>query len=638
MNTEMIFKENMAVFSERYPHFSSKVGEIGENDGYEIIRSADGYPNVLIRKESNQTVFYDPNDPVGYARKYMEDLKIKFAPFVVFMGLGLGYHLDQYMKHLGEDRNTHEIIVYEKDIELFRLALHVSDFRDILKHPNIHFFVGDESKESFVKLRTDIFMRDPYALRSIKIIPLPASISLDNSYYLEAMKVVKKAACQVMVMMGNDSFDSLLGLEHMFLNLKHIFSNPGINELYEKFTGKPGVLVAAGPSLNKNIHLLKGLEDKALIISCDASLLPLLKKGIQPHLVTSLERIKEAILFYSRIRDFKNTYFVALPILMPETIESFKGKKFIAYRDYKYFEWLENDKGSFHIGHSVANLAFQILVHLGCDPIILIGQDLAYAKDGDTHVRGNIRGSRDEDIHKRPIIELEGNDGNPVKSQKIWEIMKHKYEEDVASYQGICINATEGGARIRGTEVMTFSEAIEKHCERSCDFQDIIDKVYNQFSDNQSVKDEIERILYKTRDTCVIVEKTIGDFEDALNEARLVEQKIIRPFMRGETVSDMDMDQLLSVEKKWLELSEILTPDNDKNLFEIAVQTLNAYDIWLASELSFLKDIYTDPKILSMARVKKMKEWMAVIGSFLIFTRNVLKKAEVMIEEELGET
>ncbi|GAG26709.1 unnamed protein product, partial [marine sediment metagenome] len=261
----------------------------------------------------------------------------------------------------------------------------------------------------------------------------------------------------------------------------------------------PGVLVASGPSLNKNMHLLRGLRDSSLIISCDASLIPILKRGIRPHLVTSIERTPGVDLFYKGIDNFSGIYFIALPILVPKTIDAFKGRKFIAYRDYSHFNWLEEEKGALAVGISVANLAFKIFIELGCDPIILIGQDLAYAEDGDTHVKGDIFGSRDEYVLNQPVIELEGNDGKPVKSEKMWEIMKYTYEEDLAAYQGTCINATECGAKILGAKLMPFKDAIEKYCTEEFKPHLILDEAYSNFMKDFDSKEKIKKIQKKTK-------------------------------------------------------------------------------------------------------------------------------------------
>ena len=635
MTTNTIFEKNMEVLEKRYPDLAKRVRGTKDNSNYKLIQAKTGKPNVLIKNGSDFLTLYDNDDPEKYCEQYIESLKINYAPIVVFMGLGLGYHLDRYFKLLGEKVGTRTIIIFEKDVELFRLALKTGDFIQVFAQLNIHLFVAESPEETYVKLKTEILsQRDTIiALKSLKVIPLPANILLGKEYYRKILATLKNAARQIMILVGNDSLDSFVGLDNIFKNLKYIFSNPGINSLYNKFKGRPAVLVAAGPSLNKNMHLLRGLEDKALIISCDASFIPVMKKGIRPHLVTSLERTPGVDLFYSGIENFNGIYFVALPILMPEVIDAFKGRKFIGYRGYSHFNWLEEEKGALNVGISVANLAFKILIELGCDPIILIGQDLAYAEDGDTHVKGDIFGSRCEHIESQPVIELEGNDGKPVKSEKAWAIMKNTYEEDIAAYNGTCINATEGGARIMGAEVMPFQNAIEKHCMEVFKPNLILEDVYSNFTKDFNVQEKIEKISKKAKVSGKILGDSIKEFHDALEMVNQVEKKIIKPFLENGSEC-VDLERLVSIEQKFLDLTKLL--ENDKDCQALMAHTLNAYDVCYSNEIGFLRDIYTDEACLAMARVKKLKDWFSVVGHFLVLTRDVLEKTEKELSEEVG--
>jgi len=634
MKENAVFEKNMEVLEKRYPDLAKRVRETKDNPSYKIIQAKNGKPNVSIKKDSEFFMLYDNDDPVKYCDDYLESLKMNYAPIVVFMGLGLGYHLDRYFKLLGEKVGTREIVVFEKDIELFRLTLKMGNFVQVFAQPNIHFFVGESPEETYVKLKTEILSKSNIriALKSLKVIPLPANIALDEQYYKDVFLTLRNATRQIMILTGNDSLDSFVGLENIFKNLNHIFAKPGINTLYDKFRGRPAVLVAAGPSLNKNMHLLKGLEDKALIISCDASFIPVMKKGIRPHFVTSLERTPGVGLFYTGIESFSGIYFIALPILMPETIDAFKGRKFIAYRGYSHFDWLEEEKGTLNVGISVANLAFQILVGFGCDPIILIGQDLAYAEDGDTHVKGDIFGSRSEGLHKRPYIELEGNDGKPVKSEKLWEIMKYTYEEDIAAYNGTCINATEGGAKILGAEVMPFKNAIEKHCTEVFKPKLILDEVYSNFTKDFDAQEKIKKIQKKAKVSGKILRDSIKEFHDALEMANQAEKEIIKPFLENGS-EYVDIERLTSIEQRFLDLSKLFA--GDKDFWALMAHTLSAYDVSYSNEMGFLRDIYTDETCLAMARVRKIKDWFAVVGQFLALTENILKKTEERLGREV---
>ncbi len=633
MTTISVFDKNMEVLEKRYPDLAKRVRATKDNPSYKLIQTSKGQPNVLIKKGSDFFILYDNDDLMTYCDNYLEKLDLKYAPVVIFMGLGLGYHLDRYFKILGEKVGTRQIVVFEKDIELFRLALSVGDFAQIIAQPDIHFFVGESPEEIYVRLKTEILSNKEtlIALKSLKVIPLLANILLEREYYQNILATLKNAARQIMVLNGNDSLDSFVGLENIFHNIRHIYSNPGIDTLYGKFAGRPGVLVAAGPSLNKNMHLLQGLQGKALILSCDASFIPLMKNGIRPHLVTSLERTPGVDLFYSGVDDFSGVYFVALPILMPETIDAFKGRKFIVYRGYSHFNWLEEEKGTLNVGISVANLAFKILIELGCDPIILIGQDLAYAEDGDTHVKGDIFGSRCEHIRCQPVIELEGNAGKPVKSEKFWAIMKYTYEEDIAAYKGTCINATEGGAKILGTEVMPFKDAIEKYCMEAFKPDLILDEAYSSFSEHVNMPGEMRRIRKKSEESCKMLGDSIVEFQEAFEMASQAEKEIIQPFLEKGS-EDINMERLTSIERRFLDLSD--TFGRNRILWDLMSHTLNAYDICFSNELGFLRDIYSDKECLAMARVKKIKDWFSVVGMFLTLTKDLLEKTETKLDEE----
>jgi len=633
MSNSSLYQSNIEVLTETDPDLARQVTHATLDGRHQLIRSRNGQPNVLLTSGSDRIAFYDNEDPDAYVRQYLAGMRIQYAPFVVFMGLGLGAHLDHFVSSIRKHLSTEKIVIFERDVVLFRLALEVRDFRGLLTDPDIHFFVGRDPEDSYVALRNTVFRREFSKLRSLKIIPLPASVKVHHAYYLRAADTVKKCLCQIMNAVGNDCLDALVAEENMFLNIKHTLANPGVNSLYGKYRGKPAVLAAAGPSLSKNIHLLEGLRERALVMSCDSTFIPLMKNGTPPHLVTSMERTPGTDLYFDGVEDFSGVYFVSTPVLMPETIGAFKGRQFIAYRKYAHFDWLEVDKGSIVAGLSVANFAFNILVKLGCDPIILIGQDLAYGEGGDTHVNAYRFGTFDDTIGSLPVIELEGTDGSPVRSERTWEIMKLYYEADIAGYGGTCINATEGGARIRGAEVMTFEEAVEKHCRETFHPQAVLDETYVRFSGDVDVRKELKRIRAKTIDTRRRVEQTIVGFKGAVCEARSVEREIIQPFLAGDTDASPLSPRLLSVEKRRQDLNAAIM--GDRQLYEIMAMTIQAQSIALDNELAFLKDIYSNRGILAMARHRAIREWLAVVGSLLLFTRDILDKAEDMLAAEV---
>ena len=199
-------------------------------------------------------------------------------------------------------------------------------------------------------------------------------MKLHKEYYLNALKQLRESGAHQVLHFGNDPKDSLIGVENMLNNLNEIISNPGINLLFDKFKKKPAVIVSTGPSLNKNKHLLKGLEKKALLIAPDASLKIMLAMGVKPHMVVALERTMGIYKMFDGLKeeDVNNVYLAACPVIDKRLYEAYPGPRIIVYRNFDHFKWLGIDKGILDIQLSAGNMAFKIAAALGCDPIILI--------------------------------------------------------------------------------------------------------------------------------------------------------------------------------------------------------------------------------------------------------------------------
>jgi hypothetical protein len=633
MHKNLLWKDNIRILEENDPDLATRVKKVSMNALHKLIHSRNGYPNVIVKRERDAVILYDNEDPISYCREYLERLRFQYAPIVIFYGLGLGYHLALFLEEYGKQLETHEIIIFEEDIQLFRLALEFADFQKILSHPYIHFIVGEDSLNATVKIQKIFTVeKNRGVLRSIKIIPLPANLQLSEEYYTLAVGVAKKAAQQVMVNAGNDSFDTIIGLENLLRNIEHIVSNPGIKLLYGKFKKRPGVVVAAGPSLINSMGLLKDLGERALIISCDASLKPIMAKGIRPHLVVSLERTPGTEQFFTDIESFDGIYYAVCPVVVPAAFETFKGKKIIVYRAFSHFDWIEIDKGHLSTGPSSANMAFKVAEALGCDPIILIGQDLAFGEDGNTHVKEAVYGEKDGWYHESGVYEVEGNYGKPVKTTKLWDIFRLAYEGDLEQYDGTCINATKGGAKIRGAKVMSFQDAISEYCREQFYPRQIIEKAISQFDTELTRMDELKRILKKAQKTKKGIDEKIEEFTSLLNEINDLDKEVIQPYIMS--FKPPNNERIMQILNKFKDLTNDLAR-GDKAVFEIIAHSLQAYDVWASNESNFLKDIYMDKKCLSIATIGEVRKWLKNVGQIFVTTRYVLSETESKLNHDL---
>jgi len=634
MDENTIFRKNMAALEQRYPELAAQVKNGTVDAGrYRVTEARNGEPNVTISGESDAMMLYDNDSPFNYCRAYFEEMNMKYAPVVVFLGFGLGYHLYLFLKVYANGLGTKKILVYERDISLFRLALQMVDMEEFIRHPDIHFFVGDEPEGSFVTIRREILATgDHIYMRSIKVIPLPSHIALDPEYCTRAVKTVKNASCQMVTTAGNDPMDTLLGMENILGNLENIVSNPGINLLYDTFKGMPAVTVASGPSLNKNMHLLRELRDRALIICCDASLQPLMNRGIRPHIVVTMERTDGTNFFYENIPDFEGMYLAFCPLVRPLTFDSFKGRKIIVHRTFLQFDWLHHDKGQLLVGPSVANMAFTVAQKLGCDPIILTGQDLALAEDGDTHVQEMPFGECDDYYHK-DILEVEGNDGRPVKTSKTWFHFRKAIEEDVNYYPGRCINATEGGARIRGTEIMPLREAIDRYCQKKIYPEAIIEKTLEGFGRGLDTRKELETFLSRLGETRTGLEELLEEYMAYGSEIRAVHKEMIHPFIYEG--AEIDSGPLTRLVEKVPDIVE--SRKKNQSVYELAGQTLQPPLLWFYNKMNSLPEIYTDDACLRSAQVLAIKDVIGTVGQLLVSTLDLVAASEERLAKRLGD-
>jgi hypothetical protein len=293
----------------------------------------------------------------------------------------------------------------------------------------------------------------------------------------------------------------------MFANIKEIVENPGINLLKDKFKGIPAVCVATGPSLDKNVELLRGLEDRAVIIAADASLKPLLDKGLKLYMITTLEREIDIVKLFKDIPadKYSDVYMCGCPVIYNEVYQTYKGPQIIVYRSFDHFKWLGIDRGMLEIKFSSGNMNFKIAEYLGCDPIILIGQDLCIYGDK-TNADGAVLGVEQQTYLREARTKVKGNYEDEVTTTHSLKLMLDSYVVDVGGYKGKCINATEGGAYIDKTELMTFAEAIEKHVTENYDIKRILTGELAKFKADTG---DYKKVLAN-------IEKSIGEFAEAV--------------------------------------------------------------------------------------------------------------------------
>ena len=251
---------------------------------------------------------------------------------------------------------------------------------------------------------------------------------------------------------------------HLFLAnalVNSVFANPlnALTEYKDLYKNKPVLIVATGPSLNKQLPLLQKYQDLFVIIAADPAV-PILKKhGIVPEFVVSIDPKKRPYWQHNDL-DPATTFVIEIGCC-PDVAWS-SNHKYLVTSCHKDVFRLLTDLGAapsyLLTGGSVTTTAFSLAEHLGANPIILIGQDLAWT-DGKDHADGYVSQYSREQLEARHAkgFEIEGYDGKPVRTERQLLYYKTWFEQRIAHIpERLIVNATEGGARIEGAAHVPF--------------------------------------------------------------------------------------------------------------------------------------------------------------------------------------
>ena len=560
-------------------------------------KNSNGYPS-LIHAASGKN-FYNNIDPYDVALKDIQNKRILLGEFFIVLGYGLGYEVDIILANFPKAR----IVIIEPDPKLLIINFSIRDHSKLLNNENV-LFVGGEDLYNNYPLMFKFFTRTDNInyLRAINFIEQPVSFSINKEFYLNTMKFLKELITNCIYDYGNAPQDSLLGIQNVLRNIPIIINNPGIKDLKGKFKNKPGIVVSAGPSLDKNIHLLKGLRDKAVICAADGAVKIMKHYGVdKPHLIASLERgVGTSELFKGLTEeDLKETYLAACPVIHPYTYAACTAKNIITYRKFEIFKWLDIDKGLLDIGPSAGNMAFSILEYLGCNPIILIGQDLAYSDDLISHAKGFYSGEDNiRDIDKENLLYVAGNTQEKVVTDPIYNMFKLSYEKSISKYEGKCINATEGGALVFGTEISTFKDAIEKYINEDINVENLIVNSLESISDDDQSK-EISSTIEKLEYGINFCKKFNEDLSNALNK---YPYEILMMLQQDNITDNDEIKKMFNLD---LELQPTIDAYDSEDFKKIIYYYLMSFMLKFIQDINEIKSKYIGFDLYKFLLVKK---------------------------------
>ena len=545
MNDQSPFLNDNLETCKRYkPYLYEKLMNTKVSGRFSLYVTKYGMYNY-VDKHGDRSIYIE--EEYEQIKRAVRNKNVNLPDFAIFLGFGLGYHTLAYLQIYGNF--VKQILIAEHNTELILLAFSLQDFRAVLSSDKIYFVLQDRNEIIFSNIYNNLFSgAGKLYIKALNLIEVPYCFGSEPEFYKSMFASFKRACLQILSTFGNDPDDSLIGIRFTLANLDEIVYSSNLSLLKNSFRNTTGLVVSMGPSLDKNIRLLKGLEGKVIIVAADVALKALLKHGIKPHFITSLERIKNTAneLLHLPPDASDGVYLAATPVVHPTTYDVFKGKVANVYRDFSTFRWLGFDKDVMDIGPSAGNMAFKVLEYLGCKNIILIGQDLSYSEDGSKSHASTMSDAAQGIYREMPTIEIEGNYVDKVLTNEVWLSFLNYYTKDLVKFDGVVINATEGGAKIPNTILSTLEDAIKKYIEPTKE-QDLRAKIDNKLKRPTKKKSEkmIEEIFDKIRKGYYYIEDVICRVNDIVKYCEEYENSIVEYYAQNLKIVDKKLEEEL---------------------------------------------------------------------------------------------
>lgn len=470
LKTEVFEKNLKALAGGNYKQLKARLESFDKPSRYSYDFDKNDVLNTNIFDISTKSYLYkEPLKELQESLKPYED-EFKRYPCLFFYGLGNGF----FYKALLQNEEHKRIIVFEKELELIFLALNLIDFSEGLSQGRLILITTDDYSVSAADKIFNLF----YVKIFFKIYSLRILSEYYETHFIDEIDKINSvniaSITHIASKSGNDPKDAMIGIENFTLNLPYMLTHPTLKSVIKqrKNKGKYAILVATGPSLNKQLPLLKKYAHKATIFCADSSYSILYEHGIKPDYILSLERIERTSQFFERdYGEFdKDILFVLFSLTHPTTIKYLERNKreyVLTQRNLHFSRYLNlKDFGFLGGGMCVMNMAYEFATLLGFKDIILIGQDLAFGEDGQTHTKNYmVADYHKDDFKTKKLISVPAYGGKgEVYTTIIWLLFKEIYEGyiDLNKDYIKTYNATEGGARIIGSIEKPFKDICEE--------------------------------------------------------------------------------------------------------------------------------------------------------------------------------
>lgn len=600
------FEPNMAVLKKHHYSLWENIKKIEPSPDLDVFYTSLGKPNLRVKKADGTDVYlHDKDNPEAEIPQFLNMIPENANGVVLLTGMGLGYTPRAILKNR---EKIQYLAVFDFDLHVFSQALKYMDLSSMLSDSRLLLCINPEPEvdKTLETINLALQLED---IHDLKHVP---SFRLDREKYEQLSTRVFTIANQYNLGGGGFLKGGKVYASNKFKHLHSMYKNRMLEDIKGKFENFPAILVAGGPSLDKNIHLLPKLKNRAVIIAVDSTLPALVAEGVIPDFMTAIDPydfIYEK--FADTLSEIEDTFLIASAWVAPAVTDAFLPDKILwTFSGRNMENWMQEAMGgTIPSGgaSTVAHLNLVAAIIMGCSPIIFMGQDLCYGGKEDHALKTALTQNQDvENLLKSKDLQwVKAIHGDKVPTSRAFTNHIRHFEDLIKNNPGIYINATARGAHIKGTVPMDLEEAVEKYCIDKSNVFDVVSssgasyKTPEKFLKAFRWAANKNRVLIKEIDKSDVLQKkaakALGSAKDHKSKYKKFNDlpKQIQKQINGIDKSHKKID---SYGKIWGILDELTmeglrTSERHKKEIDRLEQDPQKYTQWLLKNFERLNDI-----------------------------------------------
>ena len=428
-----------------------------------VVNGELGFPNVAFVSDNELRRLYEEPNPYKEIQALVEkELNDPDVTHIVTLGLGLGYLLAELIR-CKEDKT--KVFVLEPDMAILYECLRFLDLSQMIEDEKVVFILQSDGVLAGEELASLIQITDS-TFKGWRFVSVFNSFRLYPEYSKQVIHIFGSKITSQKLNMNTVQKHGEIFLKHSLTNLTQLNKESFLSSYENLFEGQTCIIVSAGPSLTKQLPMLKVLQHHVVLMAVGQTIKTLHSEGIHPHFVTGVDPF---MLPWFESDNYTREVLVCNTVFDPEAVARMPGRKIFANYthdiDMRMIP-IVGRMGSVNNGGSVANFSYSVAKCMGFKTIAFVGQDLAYT-DGASHAGGYIdreEKAKSEMANDSRFKLVPGYYGDMVYTNQQMDTYRDWFETQIKNDSAYKVyNCTEGGALIRGAIQMPFNDFVSEY-------------------------------------------------------------------------------------------------------------------------------------------------------------------------------